>query len=70
MGLVYWTVYAGPTFAVTEVEVVGVEPALIKTITDPLMGSNIWRVNAIAIEENSKQVYNPIEKVSVVQCRS
>ncbi len=67
IGLGYWFIYASPTFAITEVEVHGVEPSLIKSITDTLIGSNIWRVNAIAIEENSKQVYNSIETVSVVR---
>lgn len=63
----YWFVYASPTFAVTEIEVEGVEPTLIKALTEPLMGSNIWRVNDIAIEENAKQIYNPIESVAVVR---
>lgn len=67
IGLGYWALYAGPSFKITEVEVEGVDPALVKSITEPLLGSNIWQINATAIEENSKQVYNPIERVTVVR---
>jgi cell division septal protein FtsQ len=63
----YWFIYGSPVFTVTQVEVVGIEPSLIKTITDPLIGSNIWRVNTTAIEENSKHVYGPINTVTVVR---
>lgn len=66
-GLIYWFIYASPSFAITEVEVVGADAGLVKSITEPLIGTNIFRINATAIEENSKQVYDPIERVSVVR---
>lgn len=63
----YWYFFYGPTFMVQSVEVVGSDHASLRSIGDKLVGSNIFRVNPAALEQDMRQVYPSVDSVEVIR---
>ncbi len=65
--LAYWFIFRSPYFAVTKIEVTGVDPATVKSVVDRMIGTNIFGLNSVGVETDMKQVYPPVASVSLVR---
>lgn len=67
IGGTYWFFMRGPMFAVATVELTGSEEQALRTIAEGLKGKNIFTLRALAIEQDMRQTYPPIGRVTLVR---
>ncbi len=67
LGVVYWFFIVSPTFAVRSIELVGSDNNSIKAISDHLIGRNMFLLNKESVEQEIKQIYPPVARVSLIR---
>jgi hypothetical protein len=63
----YWYIFWSPAFSVTSVEVIGIQDQVIAPVTSSIYEKNIFRLKTLSIEQDIRNIYPPVEKVTIVR---